>query len=319
MISVVILHRNIDFIQKAKTNLKQTIGVEYELIIIDNKNNDFNIFNGYNLGVRKSKFPIICFMHEDLLFHTDDWGKRVLSHFENSDLGLLGVVGGTAMPRVPATWWTKHPLNVHYVNLIQHWTRQEPPIGGYRQEIPGTRKTRDYNNPTNKKLNEGIAVDGLWFCVRKELFDRVKFDQETYAGFHFYDVDICFQVLARGYKVMFASDILVEHFSEGHLSKDWFESALIFNKKWRHDLPKFINKVDAKKYKEDEVKALLSFAYWMRSAGIPDGKIKKTISEYIFSVWSFSAAESFLLLFWSILGYKMARYPYRLITTFKSF
>lgn len=319
MISVIVCHRNIQLLEKFKLNVDKTIGVPWELVVIDNSNADYDIFQAYNLGVKRSKYPIVCFSHEDIIHHTKDWGKKVVNHFNNIDLGLLGVVGGTAFPRVPATWWTKNPLNIHYVNLIQHWTRREPPIGGYRRKIQDTRKTRDYNNPTNKKLNQVIAVDGLWFCIQKELFDRVKFDEETYQGFHFYDMDICFQVLACNYKVMVASDILVEHFSEGYLSKDWFESALIFNEKWREDLPRVINKTDGNNYKEHELKALLTFAYCMQSAGISDKAIKKTISKYIYKVWNFWVVESYLLFFWSILGYKMARYPYKLITIFKPF
>ena len=45
----------------------------------------------------------------------------------------------------------------------------------------------------NKDI-EAVAVDGLFFAMRKSLFDTIRFDKDTFDRFHFYDLDICMQV-----------------------------------------------------------------------------------------------------------------------------
>ncbi len=39
-----------------------------------------------------------------------------------------------------------------------------------------------------------VAVDGLFFAIRRELFEKVSFDTTTFTDFHFYDLDICLQI-----------------------------------------------------------------------------------------------------------------------------
>ena len=84
MISIIICSRlnilPIDFLN----NIKDTIGIEYELIHIDNSEKKYTIFEAYNLGFSMSKFPNLCFMHDDLVFHTQNWGQIVNEYFLNN-------------------------------------------------------------------------------------------------------------------------------------------------------------------------------------------------------------------------------------------
>lgn len=99
MISIIICSRKADISRELKDNIAATIGCEYELCVIDNSRNDYNIFTAYNEGVRRAKGDILCFMHEDILFHSEKWGTIVEEFFlEHAEAGLLGVIGGSLSP-----------------------------------------------------------------------------------------------------------------------------------------------------------------------------------------------------------------------------
>ena len=311
MISIIITSINQYNLNKIKLNIPETIGAEYELIVIDNRENRYSIFQAYNLGVSKAKGDILCFAHEDILFHTNDWGRNVEKHFENDkNLGMIGVVGGDYYPKMPAPWWSNEEVNTHYVNLIQHW-RQSVSERNYRKLI-NEKTTRDYNNPNNLISQQVVAVDGLWFCITKEVSTKVKFDEETFDGFHFYDADISMQVQDSGYKINVIFDVLIEHFSPGSLSKGWFISAQIFSEKWRKKLPVGVENLSVNNV--FEIKTLLTYVYWMQSVSFSEKEIKSAILKLLpYLEKENKIIDYWQLKLWSIFGYQLSRYPMYLI------
>ncbi len=46
------------------------------------------------MGASQAKFNIICFLHEDVLFRSQNWGLTLVSLFaDHPDLGLVGLAG----------------------------------------------------------------------------------------------------------------------------------------------------------------------------------------------------------------------------------
>ena len=84
MISIIICSRNKDIPSELKQNIADTIGVDYELVVIDNSRNQYSIFSAYNEGVKRAKGDMLCFMHEDVVFKNCNWGERVIKHFQNN-------------------------------------------------------------------------------------------------------------------------------------------------------------------------------------------------------------------------------------------
>jgi len=282
MISIVICHRNILFLQKIKDSIKNTIGVPYELHIVDNSTGQYSIFEAYNLGVSMSQYPIICFTHEDIIFHTPNWGVHVVDHLKDETIGMIGVIGGNVFPKSPSPWWSDQILNDHLVNNIQHWENSSPSTN-YQKIISQDSNeiiTKQYNNPTQKNVVDAVVLDGLWFCIRKELFDieDIKFDESTFKGFHCYDSDISLQV-KQYLRVCVVFNVLIEHFQQGSINKSWFESVLALNRKWRNKLPVFAKSIDKNKYLEYEWETLRTFVYWMESNGYEEKEIKNLILE----------------------------------------
>ncbi|MDQ6763403.1 MAG: glycosyltransferase family protein, partial [Bacteroidota bacterium] len=226
MLSIIICHRNKALLHSLQANIEASIGVPYELLIIDNTNNDHTILSAYNEGVRKAKYEIVCFAHEDILFYTNEWGKKVTAHFSDKEVGMIGVIGGMAQSVVPSAWWFNNYFARSARNLLMRATsKKDKKLYHY------------YSNPFNEVEKTEVAiVDGLWFCIRKDLFKKISFDEKAFTGFHLYDADISMQVLqyAKNYVVY---DILIEHKWSGNISESYYKDLSTFAIKWNSYLP----------------------------------------------------------------------------------
>jgi len=223
MLSVIVCSRNKILFNEFAENISRTIGVEYEIIDIDNSENKYSIFSAYNLGVSKSKFPYLCLVHEDVLFHSDNWGKNVIAHLQDPKTGILGVAGGDMITRVPASWPTSVSLSV---NIIQtdYSARKRPTKFLLEPE--------KYDQPKRSS----ITLDGIFLCMRKELMQKIHFD-ETLKGFHGYDYDISIQSAIAGYTNYVIFDVKLEHFSRGKTNILYFRNLIHIFKKWEMYLP----------------------------------------------------------------------------------
>lgn len=225
MVSLIICSRNGNISLEQNINIQNTIGVEYELIVIDNSKNKHSITSVYNEGEKKAKYPYLCFMHDDILFHTNNWGKNVIQHFQDSKVGLIGTIGSHFMPKTPIGWYqSKVTSGGGIQRIINH--------DGYNLETH-----KDLTYLKDKLSIEAVVVDGLWFCVPKSLFKLVAFDENTFKGFHCYDLDICLQLRRVGYKILIISDIEIEHFSYGSFTEEWVKNSKLFFEKWKDQLP----------------------------------------------------------------------------------
>ncbi len=229
MISLIICSRQPDIPQSLKDNIAETIGLEYELIIIDNSKNQYSIFSAYNEGIRRARFPYLCFMHDDILYHTQDWGKKVIENFQDEKVGVIGVGGCHYLCKYPVSLlsWKLAERNKFYsFNYIQRYDENKK------------HKTEIFNNLQSKSVNV-VALDGMWFCIKQNLFEHtsLKFDEENFKGFHFYDFDMCMQIHALKMQTKVIPDILIEHFSDGTFNKVWYDNAFIFYKKWKNYFP----------------------------------------------------------------------------------
>ena len=81
-----------------------------------------------------------------------------------------------------------------------------------------------------------VAVDGLFFAIPTPLFSTVRFDDATFPGFHFYDLDICMQI-RRTHRLIVTWDILLKHFSGGNMNELWRTEGNKFIDKYKAELP----------------------------------------------------------------------------------
>ena len=223
MLSLIICSKNNSDLQAVSQQVAQTIGIPHEIIAIDNSNARYGICEAYNQGASQSRYEYLCFMHEDMCFHSDDWGVRVVEALQNPDVGLLGIMGSTAKTKAPSGWSLATDLGLTRLNFIQ-W-------------FAGGESRQSLINPAGGSLAEVVTLDGCWLCTRKDVWLKIPFDQETFRNFHFYDLDYALRVFKAGYKVCVLYGVKIEHLSLGNFNGQWIKEALVFQKKWRGQLP----------------------------------------------------------------------------------
>ncbi|RZL46050.1 MAG: hypothetical protein EOO93_26400, partial [Pedobacter sp.] len=105
MISVVIASVNKNYLADIKINIAATIGLIYEIIDFENAEGKIGLCELYNRGAAQAKFPIICYMHEDIKIFTNGWGKIVVDAFnKNKSLGIIGIAGSVYKAISPSGW-----------------------------------------------------------------------------------------------------------------------------------------------------------------------------------------------------------------------
>lgn len=222
MISVITCSRTDPSWDIHRRNVLKTAGTnDIQYIRIDNRNNSHSLCSAYNEGVKKAIGDIIVFMHEDVFFVDGDWAKKLYEKFSDETIGLVGVAGTEYLFADNPAW-----------------------VAAGRPFIKG-QAIHEINNGKNYFLTvfnwqnedaEVVAVDGLFFAIRKSLFDNIKFDEITFDGFHFYDIDICMQV-HKTHRLIVTKDIFVKHMSGGSFNEIWKNYAARFINKYRSILP----------------------------------------------------------------------------------
>ena len=260
MISIIICSRKKTLSKALSDNIKQTIGTAFEIIVIDNSESRYSIFEAYNIGVKKSRYPYLCFMHDDIKYYTHNWGLIVLEHFKGDKVGAIGIAGTPYMPYLPGSWWCSNLVNMHILQnnmqINERSSHKYPPATGTRNKVS--------------------VLDGVWFCIAKRLFADITFDEVNYSGFHFYDIDISMQVGRAGYDLFCVFDIVVEHFSNGNVDKKWQENAFVFNRKWRSVLPAACIPISYSSRCEAELRTLQEFTKILITNGLSPKKAYRT-------------------------------------------
>lgn len=219
MISIIICSRKPDIPAELRANIADTVGCEYELVVIDNSENNYTIATAYNEGVRRAHGEILSFCHEDILFRSNDWGSIIVNQLRDDSIGLLGLEGSHCLLSVPL-YWSEMPFSSQYSINAEG--------------------SNNFQWDSDNNIVDVVALDGFCLFARKEFFSNIAFD-ESYAGFHMYDMDICMQVLSFNKRVCATRDILIQHFYRKDVSKSGqmvFEEGLQqFYRKWNNSFP----------------------------------------------------------------------------------
>lgn len=216
MISCIICSRTPDISIKQRENIEKTIGISYEIVVIDNSHNAYSIFSAYNEGVKRAVGDVFCFMHDDIMFETQNWGSIIQNLLNTNRIGVVGVAGTYCMPNIPCYWSSSR-------------------ISTGRIKWEGVL----YDQPYIYGNSSVIALDGVFLCVKADLFRKktILFDEENFKGFHFYDMDICMQIHNAGYDAIVTRDILMNHFHRATFNKNFYENQQIFYNKWKNYFP----------------------------------------------------------------------------------
>lgn len=226
MISIIICSRGSGLPHDLKQSIADTIGCDYEFVVIDNSENKYSIFEAYNEGVKRSLGDILCFCHDDVLFYTDDWGKKVSAHLlDHREVGAVGFLGGHYLPQRPCYWAEPRVESVHYIQ---------------GETVEGIYSTRRIDHHKYRKDRTLVAaIDGVFMAMRRDVFTEfhLRWDDESFKGFHFYDADMCMQIHAAGLNIEVLWDVWMEHKSCGTIGDSFIKARQVWYDKWQESLP----------------------------------------------------------------------------------
>jgi protein O-GlcNAc transferase len=187
-----------------------------------------SLCEGYNRGTTMSRGDVLIFCHDDIEIVHDDFAARVLGHLQAHD--LIGVAGTSRL--VNSDWRHGGPSNVH--GQIIH----RPPndasfvaanMSGYIYLGIGLQ---------DSTIDSIQAVDGVFIATKRAVWEKLRFDQDTFDGFHLYDIDFSYRAFLAGYKLAIPLDLLLIHFSTGRYDQAWQK----YNLKFLEKFPALINR-----------------------------------------------------------------------------
>lgn len=257
MISLIVCSINSAILQQLKTNVAKTIGCEFEIIVVDNKQNEFSIFTAYNFGAFKARYEILCFVHEDIEFFSYNWGN-VITHIFTTDkgVGLIGACGGIVKTELP-TSWVDMPSKYYVSGLVE-----EKPL----------KIESSYN-----EYKEVVVIDGLFMATTKPIWKVFPFPKRD--GFHGYDL---YYSLGIGTfkKIVVVKGIKIIHHSRGSFSRKWFDVTLDVHKEFAESLPRS-TATDKVMFSEIYALNAFKFIYHLHNSTLTFFKQAKLIKSYI--------------------------------------
>lgn len=261
MISIIICSINDALFKQVVESIEHSIQVPFEIIRMDNKANQFGICKAYNDGAAKANFPYLCFLHEDILIKSSNWGAGIINFFEqNPNVGIVGVAGATYKSLVPSVW-AQGLHGTDHANLIQH----------YRKTIAM------HTESVSEAFSEVKTLDGVFLFTKKEVWEKHPFDEVTFDKFHCYDLDFCLQV-GQHHQIFVYNHLLIEHFSSGSLNVDWVNYSIKLADKWQALLP--VGDLPLSQQRDIEWRNRKIFFFRMNILGFPFSKSFKIFFGY---------------------------------------
>lgn len=201
-------------------HLRKTSGLHKHAQIIEIINNGESLTKCYNRGLKQAEHDIVVFCHDDITIETGSWAKKLIKHYEkNPEYAILGVAGTKHL--TPSGRW---------------WDDKRAMYGRVQHTHEGKTWLSKYSDDQGTRIEEVVLVDGVFFSVHKARLKRKTFDTKV-EGFHFYDVDFCFQNYLKGAKIGVHTNIKINHRSIGQTNDQWEENRKIFAEKYKENLP----------------------------------------------------------------------------------
>lgn len=210
-ISVIICSIRPERFDKVCANYRALLrDVPHEIIGIDDAR---SLCEGYNRGIRRAAGEILVLSHDDIEIVSPDFAAKLLAHLTRHD--LIGVAGTTRL--IGGNW------------IDAGWPHLHGQIGS-RISKPGSLMVTAYQI-RGAAVPDAQALDGALLAMRREVVERIAFDETTFDGWHLYDLDFTFSAYLAGFRTAICNDLCVIHDSIGGYAV-----------KWDHYVQRFVNK-----------------------------------------------------------------------------
>lgn len=152
---------------------------EYEIDVIAIRD-AASMCSAYNAAMENSDAKYKVYMHQDVFIRNTSFLKEIVSIFEKDNkIGVIGMMGGTQMPKTGVAYRAWNRGAVHCV---------DPDLAYFMFGEKG--------QPQEDCVVE--AVDGLLIVTQYD----VRWREDLFTHFDFYDVSECFEMRKAGYKIL---------------------------------------------------------------------------------------------------------------------
>ncbi len=239
--------------------------VSYELIVVDNTNDNVGFAKGNNKGIKNAKGEYILLLNSDTLVKKDALDKLLDFAKSKNDAGVVGAKllnsDGSVQESVshfPSIWSA----------VKEYWFGEKGSFGQYA--------------PQSDVPMEVESVVGAAFLITPQALKKVGQLNEKYF-MYFEDLDYCRSIKKSGLKVYYVPDAKITHYL-GASGKDVAKS----NNQWRRLIP------SSKIYHGEIVHLLINFILWSGQKIWSGQKFGKLIPIFILIILIFPAFSKLL-------------------------
>ncbi len=208
------------------SDLTVPVDIETEFICVYNAKSLTSVYNKA-LESTDSKYKV--YLHQDAFILNKDFIIDILKIFrENKQVGILGVAGTKKMPN-NGIWWEEKEATF---GKIHHMSG----FGMFNQDFS--------KQASSKEFEYVVALDGVLIATQYD----IKWREDLFDGWHFYDISQCYEFSIKGYHVVIPNQISpwVMHAGKRlikHIGKDYEEYREIFLKEYNENLEKYNAKI----------------------------------------------------------------------------
>lgn len=201
------------------SHIHKTIGVNHDVICYTNYN-QYSLPEVYNKAIDEynNENVIMVFLHPDIVIKTQNWGKLLLTKFNNSNYSILGVAGSTYLHDNAIWWHTRDKM----VGIVEHTDGINTWVSEYSREKKG-------------HITPVVLIDGLFMAIDCNNIEH-RWD-EDFKGYHHYDLSLCVPNYLDGCNIGVTTDIRILHKSIGMTNQQWEENRQQFAEKYKDELP----------------------------------------------------------------------------------
>lgn len=244
MISIIICSISPEFLGQVKENISDTIGLEYELLVWDNRQANIGLCEVYNRMAGQAKFEFICFLHEDIYFERTGWGIDLISLFNSrNELGVIGVAGSKYKSAAYSGWYTGIG-DFDCADLV-HIERGKVRHIYLKPDI-------DHNT----HYEDVVCIDGVFICCRKEIWQKIRFNDNDLKGFHYYDLDFSLRASQICSVSVLYNLKLVHVTNGGDFGDKWVVTTFHFHKYFLNRLPVILTDIKVSEKAEFKIKKI---------------------------------------------------------------
>lgn len=216
-------NRDQKFRDKFFKEIKKNIGCKFDVMPIYNSGS-MSLTKTYNKIWETYPFDesyIFVFIHHDIHFKTNGWGKTLLNLFNNNpDTHIVGVAGTDCMYK-HGVWWLDYKGDFNQTDL---W--------GKVWHTDGKKNWKSDFTTVNKKCDKiqpVVALDGVLLAFDPDQCEQ--FD-EDFDSFHFYDISFCTRNKLANKNIFVTETIQILHESEGPIGEEWDKNRLKYLEKY---------------------------------------------------------------------------------------